>query len=718
VTKKTDFKTPFTENPLDTRVQFLKGVGPRLAAVFGTRGILSLKDLIHFFPRKYEDRSKISAVKDLVEGQTASLELTVHSAHLRPLRGRFQKLFEVKAKDKDQQWISLKWFRVFKGFEMKFEPNTKIIVTGMVKVFGSIREMVHPEVQFDLEDDLHVGRIVPIYTEIEGVPTKTLRKIMDAALTQTEAAIKDELPVPLLKRHGLPPLARAIREVHFPSENSGSDTASQKFTNFRSPAHERLIYEEFFKFEYHVLSQKLNHEKEPGHSLKAKELAVSLSTWKKKLAFTLTKDQDLAIADIFTDIAKPHPMNRLLQGDVGAGKTAVALLTALSMMDQGYQVAIMAPTEILAEQHYQNTLRIFGASLPVKLLVGKTPVAERRSIQALLESDSPALLIGTHALIEDPVKFKNLGLVVIDEQHRFGVEQRRKLREKSKIQPHMLIMTATPIPRTLALTAYGDLSVSIIRERPPGRTPIKTHLVRGVEKEKMIAFIKKEITSGRQAYFIFPLVNDSEEEGITHLKSAVSAAETLANETFLEFKVGLLHGQLSSKEKAEIMDRFRKNEVQILVSTTVVEVGVDVPNATVMVIEHPERFGLSQLHQLRGRIGRGAHASNCFLRLDRPPSIPTPERLEVLCETEDGFKIAEADLELRGPGEFLGTRQSGALPFKIASLIRDQEWLLKARDDAGELLATDPELKNPDNAPFKKYLQNAGKTEGSQLKTS
>jgi ATP-dependent DNA helicase RecG len=718
VTKKPDAKPTYTENPLDTRVQFLKGVGPRLAAVFGTRGILTLKDLVNFFPRKYEDRSKISTVKDLTEGQMASLELTVHSAHLRPLRGRFQKLFEVKAKDKDDQWISLKWFRVFKGFESKFEPNTKIIVTGTVKVFGAIREMVHPEVQFDLDDDLHVGRIVPVYTEIDGVPTKTLRKIIDAALTLTAPALKDELPVTLLKKHGLPALARAIREVHFPSELPGSDIASQKFTSFRSPAHERLIYEEFFKFEYHVLSQKINHEKQPGHALNAKDLATSLTAWKRKLSFTLTGDQEKSVNDIFADIAKPHPMNRLLQGDVGAGKTAVALLTALSMMDQGYQVAIMAPTEILAEQHFQNTLRIFGEHVPVKMLVGKTPAAERRSIQALLDSDQPALLIGTHALIEDPVKFSRLGLVVIDEQHRFGVDQRRKLREKSKIQPHMLIMTATPIPRTLALTAYGDLSVSIIRERPPGRTPIQTHLVRSAEHEKMIAFIKKEISSGRQAYFIFPLVNDSEEEGFTHLKSAVSSAERLANETFPEFRVGLLHGQLNSAEKASIMDRFRKNEVQILVTTTVVEVGVDVPNATVMVIEHPERFGLSQLHQLRGRIGRGKFASTCFLRIDRPASIPTPERLEVMCETEDGFKIAEADLELRGPGEFLGTRQSGALPFKIASLIRDQEWLIKAREDVEELLAKDPELNDPENTPFKKYLQARGKLEGSQLKTS
>jgi ATP-dependent DNA helicase RecG len=436
------------------------------------------------------------------------------------------------------------------------------------------------------------------------------------------------------------------------------------------------------------------------------------------LPYQLTAGQEKSIQEIYSDLSKPHPMNRLLQGDVGAGKTAVALLTAFAMMDQGFQAAFMAPTEILAEQHFQNVLKIFGENAPVKLLVGKTTTVERRNIQALLDTGGPALIIGTHALIEDPVKFKNLGYVIIDEQHRFGVEQRRKLREKSIIQPHTLVMTATPIPRTLALTAYGDLEVSIIRERPPGRTPIKTHLVRSPEHPKMIELIKSQLREGRQAYFIFPLVNDSEEESFKHLTSAVTAAEKLANETFPEFKVGLLHGQLSSAEKAAIMERFRLNEVQILVSTTVVEVGVDVPNATIMVIEHPERFGLSQLHQLRGRIGRGKHASTCFLKTDRPQHLPTPERLEVMCETEDGFRIAEADLELRGPGEFLGTRQSGALPFKIASLIRDQEWLVKAREDVQELLDKDPLLQSPDSKPFKVYLENSGKHESAHLKTS
>ncbi len=710
-------KKAFPENPLDTRVQFLKGVGPRMAGIFGSRDIITVKDLLYFFPRKYEDRSQISLVKNVTDGNTASIRLTVHQAFMRPLRGRFSKLLEVKAFDSEKQWISLKWFRTYKGFEAKFEPGIQIIVTGQIKTFGAIREMVHPEVQFDLDDDLNVGRIVPVYTEIDGVPTKTLRRILDSALAYAIPSLKEELPPSFLKRHQLPPLPKAIQEVHFPSE-SPAKNANQDFANFKSPAHQRLIYEEFFKFEYHMLSKRFDLQKEKGHALQSEQFKKSLEFWTKKLPFALTRGQETALQEIAKDVVEPHPMNRLLQGDVGAGKTAVALISALALMDQGFQVALMAPTEILAEQHFQNLIRIFGADIPVKLLLGKTTTSERKAVQALLDEDRAALIIGTHALIEDPVKFKNLGYVIIDEQHRFGVDQRRKLREKSVIQPHTLVMTATPIPRTLALTAYGDLAVSVIRERPPGRTPIKTHLIRQAEHGKTIEFIKKELREGRQAYFIFPLVNDSEEEGFTHLKSAVSAAEQLANETFTEFKVGLLHGKLNPNEKAAIMERFRKNEVQILVSTTVVEVGVDVPNATIMVIEHPERFGLSQLHQLRGRIGRGKHASTCFLKTDRPAHLPTPERLEVMCETEDGFQIAEADLELRGPGEFLGTKQSGALPFKIASLVRDQEWLNRAREDVLELIKNDPVLKSPDSLPFKRYLESTGKTESAHLKTS
>jgi ATP-dependent DNA helicase RecG len=694
----------FPANPLDTQIQYIKGVGPKLASIFNSRNINTLRDVLYFFPRTYEDRSKLTSIRDTSEGGNASLKLTARMSGFRPLRGKFSKMFEVKAQDHEGQWITLKWFRVYKGFEKKFEPGTEFIATGAIKIFGSGREIVHPDIQFDTEDDVHVGRIVPVYVEIDGIPTKKLRSILHTALEMGKPHLHDDLPKDLLLRHQLPALSEAIQQAHFPDHH-------------HQPSIDRLIYEEFFKFEYQVLAQRMNIQKEKGQLIPIQSLQDSLAKLLPKLPFELTDGQKNALFEIAQDLTSGHPMNRLLQGDVGAGKTAVALLSAFAVLEQkstdgrAFQAAIMAPTEILAEQHYQNALKIFGSNAPVKLLVGKSTASERKTIQAFLNSGEPCLLIGTHALIEDPVQFSNLGLVVIDEQHRFGVEQRRKLREKSKVQPHTLIMTATPIPRTLAMTAYGDLEVSIIRERPPGRSPIKTHLVRATEKNKMHEFIRKQILEGRQAYFIFPLVEDSEEEGFTHLTSAISAAETLANEVFPEFKIGILHGKLNSKDKASIMERFRRNEVQILVSTTVVEVGVDVPNATIMVIEHAERFGLSQLHQLRGRIGRGHHASTCFLKTSRPSHLPTPERLEVMCETEDGFKIAEADLELRGPGEFLGTRQSGSLPFKIANLVRDQEWLNKAREDVLGLLKADPELKLSGNQSFKRYLQNSGRIE-------
>jgi ATP-dependent DNA helicase RecG len=713
--------TSKSSNPLETPVQYIKGVGPKLAAAFKSRDILTLRDLLYFFPRRYEDRSQTSLVMTAEPGSTVTIALTAKQAFHRPLRGRFNKLFEVKAFDSENQSISLKWFRTFKGFDKKFEPGTPFLAIGQIKAFGQAKEMVHPDVQFDLGDDLHVGRIVPVYTEIDGISTKALRKILDTGLAMGVQSIQEELPLWALQKHQLPKISAAIQEVHFPSENYSKDDSGH-FTHFRSPAHQRLIYEEFFKFEYQVIRQKLNHEKEKGPALDSKKLKTSLATLRSRLPYSLTKGQETALSEIFEDLAEPHPMNRLLQGDVGAGKTAVALLASFAAMEQGHQVALMAPTEILAEQHLQNVKKFFGANAPVRLLVGKSTASERKKLQAELDSGLPLLLVGTHALIEDPVKFKSLGLVIIDEQHRFGVEQRKKLREKSIEQtglpPHTLVMTATPIPRTLALTAYGDLSVSTIRERPPGRTPIVTHLIRQNETGKMTEFVRTQLKAGRQAYYIYPLVEDSEEEGFTHLASAVTSAKTLQEEVFKEFKVGLLHGKLTPGEKAAIMEQFRKGEIHLLVSTTVVEVGVDVPNASVMVIEHAERFGLSQLHQLRGRIGRGQHASTCFLRVNRPPGLPTPERLEVMCETEDGFKIAEADLQLRGPGEFLGTKQSGALPFKIASLVRDQDWLLKARDDVLELLKTDPELNLPENAPFKRYVQGVGQRESAHLKTS
>jgi ATP-dependent DNA helicase RecG len=447
----------------------------------------------------------------------------------------------------------------------------------------------------------------------------------------------------------------------------------------------------------------------------------------KILPFTLTGGQKKAVQEIAADLSLPHPMNRLIQGDVGSGKTAVAFLTSALVLAEGSQAALMAPTEILAEQHYKNAIKLFGGRLNVALLTGKSTTSERNALLARLIAGEPILLIGTHALIEDPVQFKNLNFILIDEQHRFGVEQRRALRLKGvretsagkKMFPHSLILTATPIPRTLALTAYGDLAVTSITEMPPGRTPIITKLCQeNSAKARAYETIRKELRDGHQAYFIYPLVQESEAEGFTHLRSAIAEAERLQKEVFPDFKVGLLHGQMKSDEKAKVMESFKQKETHILVSTTVVEVGVDVPNATIMVIEHAERFGLSQLHQLRGRVGRGAAQSFCFLMSHPRVGENSATRLEVLEETNDGFKIAEADLEIRGPGEFLGTRQAGGLPFRLANLVRDRDWLLRARDDAAQLLKEDAELLDPAHSRLRRYYEREGKIQFERLKTS
>jgi ATP-dependent DNA helicase RecG len=413
---------------------------------------------------------------------------------------------------------------------------------------------------------------------------------------------------------------------------------------------------------------------------------------------------------------------------VGSVKTIVCLLSAAYVLEHGYQAVLMAPTEILAEQHFKNAVKLFSGKLKVALLTGSTSQPQRQALQERLNQQEPLVVVGTHALLEDPVVFPKLGLVMIDEQHRFGVEQRSVLRKKGEkidpktkkpILPHLLLLSATPIPRTLALTAFGDLTVSSIQQKPPGRTPIKTRVIREqAEKLQAYQWIRSQLTQGRQAFFIYPLVNESEAEGFTQLKSAVQEAQILGEQVFPEFKVALLHGQMTSEEKEEVMNRFKKGETQILVSTTVIEVGVDVPNATVMFIEHSERFGLSQLHQLRGRVGRGQHASYCFLSASKSREGSSYERLHVLEKSEDGFFIAEADLKIRGPGEFLGTRQSGSLPFKIADLVRDRDLLLKARDDAMAILTEDLHLSLPKHSSFRKYFLKEGAQQFHRLMTS
>jgi ATP-dependent DNA helicase RecG len=568
--------------------------------------------------------------------------------------------------------------------------------------------MIHPEIEWDIDENYspNSSKLTPIYSESEGLNQKLIHKIMEQALELGLPLIKDDLPLKVLEKNNLPKIQETLLQLHRPEKNFDK----QKYLN-------RLIYDEFFKFEWIMGRKRLNLRKESTQGFNQNEnTKILFENVVKKLPFTLTQDQIKALEKINFDLSQTKPMNRLLLGDVGCGKTIVALLTCLTVIAHRAQCALMVPTEILATQHFQNALKFLdGILIPqsethfspkllqVELLVGSTTKSKREKILFDLKNGNIDLLIGTHALLEDDVIFSNLGYVIFDEQHRFGVDQRLRLKQKG-LAPHILSMSATPIPRTLALTLYGDLDITTIKNPPKNKAQITTKLFKSTQKNEALLFAKKELEKGHQVYVIYPLIEESEK---LDLKNAIDGAKELQETFFKDFKVGLLHGKLSAQEKAQIMNDFKNKKIQILVSTTVVEVGVDVPNATIMIIENAERFGLSQLHQLRGRVGRGQFPSYCFLIYDYANPVAF-ERLKAMESTQDGFKLAELDLEIRGPGEFLGTKQSGALPFKFASLVRDQKILEQARQDAFELLKEDPELKKEENLNLRLYMQKQG----------
>ena len=709
---------------LDTSIQFVKGVGPKLAAIFGVRGIVSIRDLLFFFPRRYEDRTQLQKISEVADGVKATLNLRVVSQKKSYVARLRKTILDVRCEDESGS-IQLKWFHPPWGIDKKLVAGCSLLATGKIKFFQNRPEMVHPEVSFGgiaeepspdlLSEDLNFGRIVPVYADLEGISGKVLRKVLSQALDQFGSKLEEEIPHYLLKKRQLPSVSQALHSLHFPTESLDS----VELQNSRA----RFAYEEFLKFQHIVLRRKFDLEKQKGYPL-GKMGQSSLEGLKAKLPFSLTVGQENVLQEICSDLSQNYPMNRLLQGEVGSGKTVIAFLSAAGVISQGGQVALMAPTEILAVQHVKTMHKLFQDLIPVELLTGRTAAAERKRIFSRLSAGEPLLLIGTHALIEDPVSFSGLNLVIIDEQHRFGVEQRRALTRKGersvsvsakKSYPHVLLLSATPIPRTLALSVFGDLALSTLTELPPGRSPVQTRVVRTAsDRKKVYESIQAELRLGRQAYFIYPLVNESEAEGFTHLKSATDESTRLAREVFPNVSVGLLHGQQTSDEKNTVMDLFKSGHHSILVSTTVVEVGVDVPNATVMVIEHAERFGLSQLHQLRGRVGRGAFASSCYLLTGTQMN----DRLEVLETNQDGFQIAEADLDLRGPGEFIGTRQAGELPFRMANLIRDKRWLNFAREDAIEMIKTDPGLDQKKNEAFLGYFKREGMRQLERFGTS
>jgi len=682
---------------LQTDVRMLKGVGPQRAELLVKRGIHTLEDFLGYLPFRYEDRIHFSQIKDVRPGNVYTLRVRVASGSaVRGMRGR-DAIYHLLVRDEAGFSLACKFFHG--GYlEGRLKSGQLLVLHGKVEV-DRLRparmEMVNPQFellsddpggQTDAEtaDSTEVGRIVPIYEAIGSFGTRAIRRATYAALQRLDPNFPDLLPASIRRRMNFPLRRDAIIQTHFPPPDSLLDALN----HFRSPAQQRLIFEEFFFYQLSMALNRQRTRKENAIAFRVREVRVR-EALKRMLPFKPTAAQKRVLAEIAADLEKPAPMNRLLQGDVGSGKTIVALQAAVIAIENGCQAALMAPTEILAVQHYLSARRILEkAGYKVELLISGLKPSEKSAARDRIANGQAQLVVGTHALIEDDILFSRLGFVAIDEQHRFGVLQRKKLMDKAASHghaPHVLVLTATPIPRTLSLTLYGDLDVSVLDELPPGRTPIETHMTTETHLAGVWESLRREVAAGHQGYIVYPVIEESKLE----LKAAIEEYGRLSKEVFPKLKLGLLHGRLSSEEKDAVMQAFRNNEIQILVATTVIEVGVDVPNATVMVIEHAERFGLSQLHQLRGRIGRGAHKSHCVLIAPGHVTDEARARLETMVRTNNGFEIAEADLQIRGPGEFFGTRQSGEMGFHVANPLRDQEFLETARKEAFSL-AQDP----------------------------
>ena len=666
---------------LDAPLQSLNGIGPRRAADLERVGLRIVGDLLSRFPLRYEDRSTFRDMAAVGEGEVATMCGTVVSCGLRLTRRPGFKIFNAVVRD-GSGTLRVSWLN---------QPYmTDVIHRGAVVVlFGEVTrrepgglQLTNPQYELVDEEDadtIHTGRIVPVYEKAGSVTGRIQRRIVHDALRQLPAELPDLMPPWIINLMRLADWRTALVESHFPAP--GTDVAA--LNAFRTPAQLRLIFDEFLHFQLGLLMrrQAADAERKPAAVVVNDRIRDAV---RARLPFALTDGQRFALKEIVADMVRPQAMHRMLQGDVGAGKTIVALLAAVVAIENGLQVAMMAPTEILAEQHYLTVKRLLETSpYRVTLLTGSTSAADRRRVLGEIESGMAQLVVGTHALVQQKVTFSRLGLVVIDEQHRFGVMQRHVLREKGW-RPDVLVMTATPIPRTLALTTYGDLDLSVIRDLPPGRTPIKTTARPQSRRDEIYVFVRSELERGRQAYIVYPLVEESSK---VDLRAATEAADTLAAEVFPAYRVALIHGRLKPDQKDHIMREFAAGRVHVLVSTTVIEVGIDVPNASVMVVEHAERFGLAQLHQLRGRVGRGGHQSFCVLLYQAPLGVQGRERLKVLVETADGFVIAERDLALRGPGDFFGTRQSGAPRLRSGDLLRDHEVMERARTLAGEALS-------------------------------
>jgi ATP-dependent DNA helicase RecG len=670
---------------LDTPVTYLKGVGPARAEALKRLGVLTAGDLLYHIPHRYEDASTISPIASLETGMQGTVVGRVISKGVLPTR-KGLRIFQAVLKD-DTGMIEVSWpGQPF--LDRTISKDDVLLVSGNVRFFHGRQLQPREFVNLGDEDNaLAEGLVLSVYPATEGLSFKVIRGIIDAHLDELLALVTEYLPADVLRAATLPAIADALRMVHRPSSLGEAMDGRARL------AFEELLFVQLLQQRAKALAR------EARRGIRFENRRQLTTRLREALPFTLTGAQSRVLREIFADMCSDRRMQRLLQGDDGSGKTIVALFSALLAMENGFQAAIMAPTELLAEQHARSMTRLLAPlGIAPILVTGGLKAKERREVAARLADPEPALVVGTHALVQDATSFARLGLAVVDEQHRFGVEQRKALGAKGEA-PDVLLMTATPIPRSLALTLYGDLDLSILDERPPGRLPVTTALRPEAARDRVLQFIDREIEQGRQAYVVYPVIEESEK---LDLKAATTMYEILAGGAFQSRRVALLHGRIPAEERDAIMRRFRDGEIDVLVATTVIEVGIDVANATVMLVEHPERFGLSQLHQLRGRVGRGAEASYCILLGDVGPE--TKQRLDVFVGSDDGFVIAREDLRLRGMGDLFGERQSGVATFRVADPIRDELLNESARLAADRLLAADPELESPANAPIRRVL--------------
>ena len=686
-------------NILDTPIEYLKGVGPKRASLLRSElGIDTFTDLLHYYPFRYIDKSKIFKIAE-ISGDQAYVQLKGRISNMRELgQKRGKRLVAILSDDSGS--VELVWFKGIKWYKDKYSPDQEYLVFGKPSIFNRRYNIPHPEVEPYQAREGSGGTLQGFYSTSDklknkGLNSRQISKLMFTLLQRLKGEIQETLSEEILHSLRFISRAEAMENIHFP-----------RTQDMLRKAQARLKFEELFFIQLQLLRYRINRqEKVKGHVFEKVGDCLN-DFYRSNLKFELTRAQKRVIKEIRSDIGSGKQMNRLLQGDVGSGKTLVAVMAILIALDNGYQACFMAPTEILANQHYVTISRLFeGLGIRLELLTGSTKASERKQLHEDLQSGDLQVLVGTHALIEETVRFKNLGFVVIDEQHRFGVAQRARLWKKNIIPPHVLVMTATPIPRTLAMTLYGDLDLSVIDEMPPGRKPVKTYHLYDSKRLKLFGFIKEQIKKGQQVFIVYPLIQESEK---LDLKDLMDGYESIQRAFPLpEYAISIVHGKMKPADKDYEMQRFVRGETQIMVATTVIEVGVDIPRASVMVIENAERFGLSQLHQLRGRVGRGADQSYCILMSGYKLTTEARKRIDTMVQTVDGFEIAEVDLRLRGPGDLQGTQQSGIIDLKIANLIKDEKILKYARNLALEILEDDPELREAKNLPLRRYVEQA-----------